>query len=364
MIFININEVAGIIFSNLHDRSIPELTSVRTMGAIPIGCGYRMIDFPLSSMANSGIKNISVIAHHNYESLVEHIGNGAEWGIPIDKGGIKIISPFMTAYAKRDGEKYTTRLDCLKNICNNLERIKEKYIVMSDCDCVYDVDLNEMIDYHIKRSADLTVCSTVEFKTDGNGRIIELDLSPSAAVDLNVNLWVFNRDFLIGIVKSAISRGYSNIVKDILGVNLDNYKIYEYKYDTEILRIKSITEYFRLSMRFLKEPWFADAVLSNVRTRRKGLSPIKIGGKAAVKASMIGEGSVIEGTVEDSIVFGNVRVEEGAVVKNSILFPNVRINSGAKLDFVIADKNTSVGEGSVLAGCKILPYFVRIGKTV
>lgn len=358
------NEVAGIIFSNIHDRSIPELTSVRTMGAIPIGCGYRMIDFPLSSMANSGIKNISVIAHHNYESLVEHIGNGAEWGIPIDKGGIKIISPFMTAYAKSDGEKYTTRLDCLKNICNNLERIKEKYIVMSDCDCVYYVDLNEMIDYHVKRSADLTICSSAELKTDGNGRIIELDLSPSAAVDLNVNLWVFSRDFLIGIVKRAISRGHSDLVRDILGASLGNYKVYEYKYDTEILRIKSITEYFRLSMRFLKDPQLAESLCSNVRTKRKGTSPIKIGEKATVKASMIGEGAVIEGTVEDSIVFGNVRVDEGAVVRNSILFPNVRINTGARLDFVIADKNTSIGEGSVLAGCRILPYFVRIGKTV
>ncbi|MBQ7293724.1 MAG: glucose-1-phosphate adenylyltransferase subunit GlgD, partial [Clostridia bacterium] len=112
------NSVAGIIFTNLHDRSIPELTKKRTMGAIPFGGIYRMVDFPLSAMANVGIRNISVIAHHNYESLVEHIGSGADWGIPTDMGGVKIISPYMTAYAKSNNEMYNSRLETLKSICN------------------------------------------------------------------------------------------------------------------------------------------------------------------------------------------------------------------------------------------------------
>jgi len=361
---INMNNVAGIIFSNLHDRSVPELTAKRTMGAIPFGGGYRMVDFPLSAMANAGIRNISVIAHHNYESLVEHIGCGADWGIPTDRGGVKIISPYITAYAKTSDELYTSRLESLKSICNNLERMKEKYVVMCDCDCVFNADITEMLEFHIKSNADVTVNTNKKLDTDENGRIRDIDQSPSAAFDLNVNMWVFSRDYLVGMVKNAVSRGYSDFACDIIGKRVLHDRFFEYRFNSDFLRIKSLADYFRVSMKLLFDSELREEVLQGVRSRNIGYTPAKIGNGASISSSVISEGCSIDGTVENSIVFRGVTVEKGAVVKNSILFPDVRISKDARLDFVIADKNTDIREGNILAGCKILPYFVGKDKII
>ena len=139
----------GIVFSNLNDNTLSRLTKDRTVAAIPFACRYRLIDFCLSNLVNADISKIHVIANYNYRSLVEHIGSGADWGIPTDRGGVKIISPYMTAYAKTGGELYTSRLESLKSICNNIERMKEKYVVMCDCDCIFNADITEMLDFHI-----------------------------------------------------------------------------------------------------------------------------------------------------------------------------------------------------------------------
>lgn len=364
MIDININNVAGVIFSNLHDRSIPELTGNRTMGAIPFCGGYRMVDFPLSVMSNAGIKNISVIAHHNFESLVEHIGSGAEWGIPIDRGGVKMISPYMTAYAKKGDEQYTSRLETLKSICNNLERMKEKYIVMCDCDCALNINLGKMLEAHISNGADITVSTETTLKTDEQGRITELDQSPSAAFDLNVNVWVVNRDYLVGAVKNAVSRGYTDMTRDILGRNVGKDKFYIYHTDVEVLRVKSLSEYFRVNMKLLGDKVLRERLLDGIKSRRNAYIPVKIGDDATISSSFLSEGCEINGTLENCIVFRGVRVEKGAVVKNSILFPDVAVAENARLDFVIAEKNTSVKEGNALSGCRILPYFIGPRKII
>lgn len=361
---INMNNVAGIIFTNLHDRSIPELTEKRTMGAIPFGGGYRMVDFPLSAMSNAGIRNISVIAHHNYESLVEHIGSGADWGIPTDRGGVKIISPYMTAYAKSGDELYTSRLESLKSICNNLEKMKEKYVVMCDCDCVFNADITEMLDFHVYSDADVTVTANQKLAADESGRITDIDQSPSAAFDLNVNMWVFNRDYLVGLIKNAISRGYSNFASDIIGKKMLSDRFFEYSFASEFMRIKSLADYFRVSMKMLFDGELRELVTNGVKSRNAGYIPAKIGSSAVISSSIISEGCNIEGTVENSIVFRGVTVEKGAVVKNSILFPKVKISDGARLDFVVADRNTDVRQGNILAGCKILPYFIGADKII
>ena len=356
--------VAGIIFSNLHDRSIPELTGVRTMGAIPFCGGYRMVDFPLSAMANAGIRNISVIAHHNYESLIEHIGSGSDWGLPIDRGGVRILSPYMTAYAKKNDELYTSRLESLKSICNNLERMKEKYIIMCDCDCVFGADITEMLEFHIKKGADITVSTNTKLVTDENGRITELDYSPSTAFDLNVNIWIINRDYLVGMVKNAVARGFTDFTGQVIGKNLSKDKFYEYVFGDEFFRIKSLADYFRISMKFISDANLRENILSSVRSRSGMAVPTEIGAEASVLSSMLCDGCEINGRVENCIVFRDVKVERGAIVKNSILFPGVRIAENAKLDFVIADKNTNIREENALAGCKMLPYFIGPRKII
>ena len=122
---------AGIIFSNIHDKNVSELTRIRTMASIPFGCRYRLIDFALSNMVNSGITNINVIAHYNYHSLMDHIGNGKDWDLARRTGGIKILPPYINAYANTVNNLYSTRLEALKSVISSISNIKEEYVVLS-----------------------------------------------------------------------------------------------------------------------------------------------------------------------------------------------------------------------------------------
>ena len=139
-------EVAGLILSNIHNASIPELTGIRTMASIPFGCRYRLVDFPLSNMVNSGITNIGIVTHNNYRSLMDHIGTGKDWDLARRSGGIKILPPYITTYDTSNGGKlYTTRLEALMGVSGFISACKEDYIVISDCDGICNIDLNDRL---------------------------------------------------------------------------------------------------------------------------------------------------------------------------------------------------------------------------
>ena len=169
---------AGIIFSNLHDRNIAELTGTRTMASIPFMCRYRFVDFPLSNMVHAGITDIKVITHYNYHSLMEHIGSGKDWDLALHSGGIKILPPYITAYANNVNTLYNSRMEALKSVHHSLQQIKQDYVVLSDCDVICNMDLNDVINTHIKTGADITlVAKHIDFtsRESHNGVMIEAD---------------------------------------------------------------------------------------------------------------------------------------------------------------------------------------------
>jgi len=161
--FVNEMSVVGIIFSNIHDKNIPELTKSRTMASIPFGGRYRLIDFPLSNMVNSGITNIGVIAHSNYRSLMEHIGTGKDWDLARRSGGIKVLPPYVTAFANSSNSLYTTRLEALIGINEFISGCTEDYVVLSDGDTVCNFDIKAMVEYHQSTGADATFAVKRQF---------------------------------------------------------------------------------------------------------------------------------------------------------------------------------------------------------
>ena len=137
---------AGLIFSNIHDISIPEMTAERTMASIPFGGRYRLVDFTLSNMVNSGIDKVGIITHNNYRSLMDHIGNGKDWDLARRSGGIMILPPFVTAYENpRANQLYTTRLEALMGVREYITHCDEDVIVLSDSDVVCNIDLSDVI---------------------------------------------------------------------------------------------------------------------------------------------------------------------------------------------------------------------------
>ena len=374
---------AGLIFSNIHDRSIPELTRMRTMASVPYGGRYRLIDFALSNMVNSGITKIGVITHYNYQSLLDHIGTGKDWDLARRSGGIKILPPYITAYETGAANKlYTTRLEALMGAAHFINRCTEEYIVLSDCDVICNIDLGDVIKAHAESGADVTFVTkrvnseevklgekTALITADKNGRVIDFtEGNPSkGTVNICTNIMVMKRAYLSAVIADATAHGYTSFFKDIISRTLTraNYRIYEY--DGWYACIGSLESYFDCSMQLLgdtaREALFGQKnrpVLTKVRNS----APTKYCEGSAIKNSLVADGCVIEGEVENSIIFRGVKVGRGTVVKNSILLQDTYVGSDVSLNCVITDKNVVIRDGRNLSGHETMPFFIGKGGSV
>ncbi|MBO7740035.1 MAG: glucose-1-phosphate adenylyltransferase subunit GlgD, partial [Clostridia bacterium] len=208
----------GIIFSNLHDMSIADLTRKRTMASVPFGCRYRLIDFALSNMVNSGISDINVITHNNYRSLMDHLGSGKDWDLARRTGGLKVLPPFITATSNDPGSLYTSRLEALKSIQGVIAGITADTVVLSDCDAICNIDLRKLIEYHNAEDADVTfavknitlTAATSEhyniIASDENGAVTDVTAHKKGVegnFDVAINIWAFKRQYLQSILLDA-----------------------------------------------------------------------------------------------------------------------------------------------------------------
>ncbi|MBO5294796.1 MAG: glucose-1-phosphate adenylyltransferase subunit GlgD, partial [Clostridia bacterium] len=209
--------VAGLIFSNIHDANIPEMTRRRTIASIPYGCRYRLVDFPLSNMVNSDITNVGIITHYNYQSLMDHIGNGKDWDLARRSGGIKLLPPFVAAYENAGANKlYENRLEALMGAVNFVNRCGADYIVLSDCDAIINIDLGAVVEDHVKSGAYMTIVTkklldesyhfsqpVAVLKIGEDNRITDLeDRCPEAGnVTVSTNIMVISRTDLQSVLQ-------------------------------------------------------------------------------------------------------------------------------------------------------------------
>ena len=298
--------VEGIIFSNIHDSNISELTRQRTLASVPFGCRYRLIDFPLSNMVNSNINTISVITHYNYHSLMDHIGSGKDWDLARRSGGVKILPPYITAYANNINNLYRSRLEALKSV-----------------------------NYSIALTRAAAKNNTLVF-TNEEGRITDLLPYPTnfeGYADVNLNILVINRKYLQEVVLDAIAHGYVSMTRDILLRSLGYRNFRVYKYDGYFACISSFEDYFAHNMQLIENQEMFDSLFGvesrPIYTKVRNSAPTYYSGNAKVENSLIADGCVIEGTVKNSILFRGVKVGRGSVVKNSILFQDTFIGENA-----------------------------------
>ncbi len=366
----------GIIFANLHERNIPELTRNRTIGSVPFGCRYRLIDFTLSNMVNSGITDIRVVTQYNYQSLMDHIGSGKDWDLARRSGGIKVLPPNM-----RYNQNYTggahSRLESLMGISASIAHIKEDYVIMADCDGICNIDLEDLLRDHIENNADITMMvkrmtldgplseTATIIASDESGRITDMAMNPKYAVgehDVALNITVINTTYLQNIVQEAIAHGFTSMTRDVMMRNKDerNYRIY--RYDGAFATISSMEDYFATSMDLIKNAAFRDALYGidrrPVLTKVRNSAPTRYTDGSQVKNSLIADGCTIDGTVENCILFRGVKIGRGATVKNSILFQDTVVGENVFVNCVISDKNTVIRDGNVLSGHPSKPYYI------
>ncbi|MBE6616835.1 MAG: glucose-1-phosphate adenylyltransferase subunit GlgD [Ruminococcaceae bacterium] len=374
---------SGIIFSNIHDNNIPELTRMRTIASVPFGCRYRFIDFTLSNMVNSNIYNISVITHLNYQSLMDHIGSGKDWDLARRSGGIKILPPFITAYADKAKSVYQTRLEALKGVSNAINRITDEYVVLSDCDVICNIDFNDMIEYHRKSGADMTfavkkVALTKEaaklnviYNSDDDGRLTDVIAYPvnyEGEADITLNIIVMTTAYLRQIVAEAIAYDHVSLTRDVISRNLNRMNYRVYKYDGYFACISSLEDYFQHSMDLITNANARDSLFNvknrPVYTKVRNSTPAYYSPSARVDSSMIADGCYIEGTVENSIIFRGVKIGRNATVKNCIIMQDTIVGDGAFLNYVITDKNAVIRDGTMLVGAESQPFYVSKGKMI
>ena len=376
--------VAGLIFSNIHDASLPELTARRTMASVPFGCRYRLIDFPLSNMVNSGISKIGVITHNNYQSLMDHIGTGKDWDLARRSGGIKLLPPFITSFQNGSSNRlYTTRLEALIGVTNFIAKSTEDYIVLSDCDVICNIDLKDVIAKHEETGADVTIVTrcfepSEKFRaedvytvtSDENNVITDVSayvVGEDNKCEISTSIMVFNRIYLLGLVNDAAARGNVNFYRDVISKILHKRNVYAYHFEGFFLKITSLESYYASSMKLLGEE--ARDALINVEdrpiyTKVRNSAPTLYKEGAKVKNSYIADGCEIEGVVENSIIFRGVKIGKGTVVKNSILLQDTFVGDNVQLGCVVADKDVVIKDGRNLSGHTTMPFFISKGTIV
>ncbi len=363
----------GVIFSNIHDENIPELSKHRTMASIPVVGRYRLIDFALSNMVNSGITTVGIVTKNNYQSLIDHLGSGKDWDLARKDGGIILLPP----YSNETDVPYTTRLEALMGITGFLTHRKEDYVVISDCDGMARMDFADIVRAHVDNKADITMVyheeESVEssyyitLTPDGTGRIKELKINPNVngkgKFNLYVNVMVMRREYLIDTIQSAVQRGFSSFGRDILTKNVDTIRIFGYKFNGYYAGINSLKKYFKHSMEVLDRKTRDELFgARDIYTKVRDSAPSKYLDGAIVKNSLISDGCTIEGTVENCILFRGVKIGKGSVVRNSILMQDSVVENNVDLNCVITDKNVVIRDRRRLAGCEELPYFIAKGR--
>ena len=366
----------GIIFSNLHDKNIPELTKDRTMASVPFGCRYRLIDFPLSNMVNSGIDHVGVITHYNYFSLMKHLSTGKEWDLSRNNKGLIILPPFVSGYSSGNNALYSTRLEAIKSISNFITSATENLTVMSDSDVICNINLKDVIQFHKKHQSDITLVTKKVFIPRGqinnhlyvksqNGRIYEISrIAPDThgIVNAVTNITIISTELLKRIVNQAIATGEKSFTDDIIKKELNSLRIFEYEYNGTYFCIDSLNAFFSANMELLSREVQLNLFHLESRpiyTNVHSSPPTRYTNTANVKNSLIADGCKIEGNVRDSIVFRGVKIEKGCNIEHSIIFENTIICAGCNLKYIITEKNVKITEGITLTGHYIKPFFIN-----
>jgi glucose-1-phosphate adenylyltransferase len=367
----------GIIFSNMHDHMLSEITEPRTMGSVPLGGRYRLIDFVLSNMVNSGISDVGVITKSNYQSLIDHLGTGREWDLSRKRGGLSLLPPFGHSSAGI----YRGRLEALSGVVSFIHHSDAKYVLMADCDIVANIDFTEIFKTHIEKKADITVAykrdvigddqaadSTV-LRFDDQGMVNEVLIHPNniqGEDNVYLNFCLISKELLEKEIHEGTSRNIHSFLQGVLQAKCNRLHIASWEFKGYSAKVNSIRKYYRANMAML-EPQVRAQLFPRERpiyTKVRDEVPAKYGLNAKATGSMVADGAIIEGTLENSIVFRGVHVGKNAVVKNCILMQDTVVSESVTLDHVITDKNVVVREGRTLVGYETYPLVIAKNSIV
>ena len=371
---------AGIIFSSLNNNTLSRLTTDRTVAAIPFACRYRLVDFSLSNMVNANISNIFIVANYKYRSLLEHLGSGKDWDLARRESGITLVSPFLTATGS-ESKMFSTHMEALKSMKEYIEEIKEEYVVLMDSDVVLTIDIADVIRSHEQSGGEVTIVTsdvTADYTakhprlmiSSVAGKVTQLAMSSSydeCHPELALGIYVMRTNYLRKLIEEAEAYNLESFTMLLLkNCKSSNYKTY--KYSGFAASVSSFLDYYKYSMELATNDKARDSLLGKkeapIYTRVHNSAPTMHSANAKVENSLIADECVIEGTVINSVIFRDVKIEKGAVVKNCVLFHGCHVGKNANLNCIVADKDVHVTDGVTLSGNDNLPFYVQKGRKI
>lgn len=369
-------DAMAVVYAAENNAELKDITRSRSVAAIPVGGRYRIIDFILSNMVNSGIRNIGIITQSHYSSLMGHLGPGKEWDLDRKRDGLFILPPYV-GHDNRGW--YRGSVEALHSIMSYIKRSEQKYVVISGEHMVCNMTYNDAYQYHIEKGADITLIykddrkmSEEELKRnvlvqiDDEGKIMDMAIHPAIpkSAKVSMQMYIIERSLLEYLIEEGTARGCVDFESDLLLKKMDTLKIFGFPFSGYTARIDSILSYYKHNMDLL-DPGVRNQLFfkqEKIYTRVKDEVPARYTEEASVQNCLVADGCVIEGEVENSVLFRGVKIYRGAKVKNSIIMQNSEVLENAVLENVILDKDVIIKRSKKLIGQENYP--VVIGKKV
>ena len=364
-------DMMGIIMADNSQLRLNELTDFRSVQALPFGGRYRLIDFVLSNMVNSGIINVGVATSINYSSLMDHLGSGAPWDLNRKNYGLFMLPPYVRGSVSGIS---MGSIDQLYGVLTFLRRSRQQYVLLASGRTVCNMTFDEALKLHIEKNADITTIyhdakekdeqlsrSTI-YEVDSDGMVTSMETEPRLPKTTlqGMGMFIIERLKLIELIEDAYARGSHDFVRDILMSAVENHKVYGYEYKGYVGIVDSVKSYYENNMKMLdldiRKEIFSGK--NKVFTKVKDQVPTQYGKEAVVADSLIADGCVVEGTVENSIIFRGVHIAKGAVVKNSIVMQNSVIEENCDIENVIIDKECTLRASKRLVGQPVCPVIL------
>lgn len=372
------NNAFGLIYTGEANARLRELTFSRSVAAVPFGGRYRVIDFLLSDMVNTGISNVGLITQRNYHSLMDHLGSGKEWDLHRKRDGLFILPPFVT---KDNTGMYRGTVDAIRSVLGYVRRSTQKYVILTGSHTLYNTTYDAMLRQHIETGAEITIMYNVErefnradqfddlrLTMDETGRVTDLSLDPYFPTSSfrGCDAYIMEKERLEYLVEEAASHGEYDFMRDVLVKNVKKCRIYGWRYDGYVARLDSVSTFYKHNMELLDPAIRMD--LFNPRTpiytKVKDEVPAKYTDTGRVRNSIVADGCIIEGEVENSVLFRGVHVCKGAVVRDSIIMQACYVGENSTLSNVVMDKGVLILNGRNISGYKTYPVIIRKGTTV
>ena len=369
-------KVMGLVFTN--DGSLGELTDKRTMASIPFGGRYRHVDFALSNLSCAGIRRVGIISRFNYQSLMNHIGDGEEWGLELEEGGLE----FLTPYAMSTSHSYRGKLESLSAGMDFLEfGADDDLVVMIDSEVLSNIDLTKVIASHLDSGKDITVVTKagvangekvldLAVKLDDRGEVTDMvvDYSAPEGYLASMDMFILSKKFLISQVRELIARNNFHMDRDLVlgGWQAGKVTVNVYPFDGVVMYNESVSEYFAntlsLTDREVRHDLFerTHPIYTKVRDR----VPSYYGEDCDIEDCLVADGCILEGEAEDCVLFRQVTIQEDAKLDHCVVMNDTVIGEGARIEYAILDKNVTVRPGAKLIGTKKNPIIVKRGETV